>query len=416
MIPEDWHKVRIKDIATVTSGGTPSRQIPSYWNGEIPWVTTSLINFNTITAVDECITAEGLANSSAKLYPVGTILMAMYGQGVTRGRVAILGLEATTNQACAAIQAKRGVDNEFLFYFLASKYLELRYSAHGSNQDNLNGELIKNFRVVLPPLPEQRKIAEILSTWDEAITKTEALIAALQTRKKGLMQKLLTGEVRFPGFEESKTISHSKIGNLPVDWKVKLLQQIADVFFSNVDKVFDEKETPVRLCNYMDVFGNFFITNDMSFMDGSANEREIQRFSLQVKDVIITKDSETAEEIAEAAVVSEDLENVVCGYHLAVLRPNSKIMDGTFLMYMLHEPNVHLQFVRSANGITRYGLTTGAIQNALIPVPTLEEQHRITDLLKTADQEIDLHTQKLAALQQQKKGLMQRLLTGEVRV
>ncbi len=291
--------------------------------------------------------------------------------------------------------------------------------------DNTQGGAIPNlvsmaiFRktpFVLPPIPEQRKIADILSTWDEAIAKTKQLITALQQRKKGLIQRLLTGEIRFPGFEISKEKQESKIGRLPADWKIERLRDLTTLAFSNVDKKLEDQENNVRLCNYMDVFKNLFITNDMPFMVGSANEREIERFLLAKNDVVITKDSETPEEIAEAAVIATDLDNVICGYHLAILRPKVKLIDGMFLMYLLHEENVHFQFVRMANGITRFGLTTDSIQNALIPLPSLSEQRKIVSVLKSCDDELTLLTKKLEFMKQQKKGLMQRLLTGQVRV
>ena len=104
----DWSTNKIEEISIVTSGGTPSRNVSDYWNGDIPWVTTSLVDFNVINQAEEFITQVGLDNSSAKLFPKDTILMAMYGQGITRGKVAILGIDATTNQACAAIKLITG--------------------------------------------------------------------------------------------------------------------------------------------------------------------------------------------------------------------------------------------------------------------------------------------------------------------
>lgn len=104
MVPKEWEIKTIGDIATVSSGGTPSRKEQAYWNGDIPWVTTAEVQFKTILDSAEKITKEGLTNSSAKLFPINTILMAMYGQGKTRGQVAKLGIEASTNQACAAIE------------------------------------------------------------------------------------------------------------------------------------------------------------------------------------------------------------------------------------------------------------------------------------------------------------------------
>jgi len=259
------------------------------------------------------------------------------------------------------------------------------------------------YEVDLPPLPEQHKIAAILGTWDEAIRLTAELIAAKQQRKKGLMQRLLTGEVRFPGFEGRP-------------WREVELADITEIIVSNVDKKLNPAEKSVRLCNYTDVFKNAYILNSMTFMEGSATPAEINRFGLRKHDVIITKDSETAEEIAEAAVVIEELNNVVCGYHLAILRPDPQQAFGPFLNEMLHHVEVRQQFVRNANGITRYGLTQATIREAKLRMPGIEEQIKISTVLQASYREIDLLQQKLAALRQQKKGLMQRLLTGQIRV
>jgi type I restriction enzyme S subunit len=153
----------------------------------------------------------------------------------------------------------------------------------------------------------------------------------------------------------------------------------------------------------------------MEFMEASATSTEIDRCSLKKEDVIITKDSETREEIAEPCVVAEDLENVICGYHLAILRPKRDV-SGFFLKDALRSSDVHRQFVKMANGVTRFGLTLDSVRNALVPVPPIKEQRRIAAVFRICDREIELLTRKHDALQRQKKGLMQRLLTGRVRV
>lgn len=125
-LPSTWTKTTIGKIASVSTGGTPSRKIADYWGGEIPWVTTSLVDFNTITETEECITQLGVANSSAKVFPKGTLLMAMFGQGVTRGKVAMLGIDAAFNQACVAIVPRSDVPSRFLYHNLAARYDEIR--------------------------------------------------------------------------------------------------------------------------------------------------------------------------------------------------------------------------------------------------------------------------------------------------
>lgn len=126
----EWEEKKLGDIAEISSGGTPKRTQMSYWNGIIPWVSTGLINYNLILETDEYITYDGLINSSAKLFPKGTILMAMYGQGKTRGKVSILGIEASTNQACAALQLKNSLSINFVYSHLAKDYNRIRNIAN----------------------------------------------------------------------------------------------------------------------------------------------------------------------------------------------------------------------------------------------------------------------------------------------
>lgn len=177
-------RVVLGDIANISSGGTPSRSNPAYWNGNIPWVKTTQIQNCIInkTDVDEWITDEGLKKSSAKMISAGTILMAMYGQGKTRGQVSILNFDATINQACAAIDLKNGICRDFVYQSLLASYSRIRNMSNTGGQENLSAGLIKEIPITLPPLPEQKAIANLLSTWDEAIEKTERLIQAKERR------------------------------------------------------------------------------------------------------------------------------------------------------------------------------------------------------------------------------------------
>ncbi len=190
---EEWEKDIIGNVCDISSGGTPSRYNNAYWDGEIPWVSTSLIDFNTITSTDEYITELGLKNSSAKLFPKGTILMAMYGQGKTRGKVSILGIEASTNQACGAIIPKSDVLNYiYLFQNLSKRYDEIRDLSNQGGQENLSGGIIKSLEITLPSLPEQTKIASFLTTVDEKIAGLKKQLNLLERYKKGVMQKIFS--------------------------------------------------------------------------------------------------------------------------------------------------------------------------------------------------------------------------------
>jgi type I restriction enzyme S subunit len=199
-LPESWEVRKIGSFASVSSGGTPLRSVEEYWNGgTIPWVKTGEINYGVIAETEEKITEAGMRNSAARSYPKGTLLMAMYGQGITRGKVAILGIEATTNQACAAIIQKSDVSTGFLFCYLAFAYERIRELGHGANQKNLSGELIADIEVPVPSDDtEQREIAAILGTLDRKIALHAARRRARQDLFRSTLHALMTARLRVP--------------------------------------------------------------------------------------------------------------------------------------------------------------------------------------------------------------------------
>lgn len=168
---------------------------------------------------------------------------------------------------------------------------------------------------------------------------------------------------------------------------------ICEVLPSGIDKVLDENERPVKLCNYMDVYNNQYITDALiaGFMNGSVNDSEYQKFVLRAGQVLLTKDSETKEDIAQSAYVCSDFDDVVCGYHLAALTPKSDI-DGKYLNYALQSHDLRKYFWKMTNGVSRFGLKLKSIEDALIPVPPLPVQQeivRILDKLTTLETELE---------------------------
>ena len=172
---------------------------------------------------------------------------------------------------------------------------------------------------------------------------------------------------------------------LPSDWKLDKLKFFADVRNSNVDKKISEDEESVRLCNYTDVYYNHCITPDLNFMEGSATDAEIERFQLKRGQVIITKDSEGWDDIGIPALVTEDMPEVLCGYHLSVFEPGPDL-DGSFLTWSCRAEPLNDQFKLTANGVTRFGLGQHPMKNVFIAVPPLDLQRRIARFLdeKTA--------------------------------
>lgn len=199
LVPASWEVRRLGDDHDIAGGGTPLRSVAAYWDGgTIPWVKTAEVNYSVITSTSEHITQEGLNNSSARLLPPGTLLIAMFGQGVTRGRVAILGIEATCNQACAAVRPRNDrVNTRFLYHVLTSKYEDLRQLAHGGQQQNLNIDIVRNFQVAAPStIGEQEEIVAILDAIDRKIDLHRRKRAVLDELFKSLLHKLMTGEIR----------------------------------------------------------------------------------------------------------------------------------------------------------------------------------------------------------------------------
>ena len=195
------------------------------------------------------------------------------------------------------------------------------------------------------------------------------------------------------------------LGDMPAHWDVRRLRTVADMRVSNVDKHIREGEFPVRLCNYVDVYKNDRITHEIAFMRATASTDEIERFRLKRGDVLITKDSETWDDIGIPALVTESADDLVCSYHLALLRPSREIL-GAYLARALQTGGVAHQFHVRANGVTRYGLTHAGIQSVQVPLPPPDEQAAIAYYLDDADQHIRAYVsvkERLIALLEEKR-------------
>lgn len=198
---------------------------------------------------------------------------------------------------------------------------------------------------------------------------------------------------------------------LPTGWAKRSLGEVVDVRTSNVDKKTVRGEIPVRLCNYMDVYANDYVRADLPFMEATATRPEIDRFGLEVGDVIITKDSETPDDIGIPTVVDETVENLVCGYHLALLKPDRAAVEPLYLSKFLSTDRVSSHFLARANGSTRYGLTQDSIHSVPLLVPPLPTQRRIAEVLRTVDEVIEWTEKRLEKQQAIKQGLLHDLFT-----
>jgi len=208
--------------------------------------------------------------------------------------------------------------------------------------------------------------------------------------------------MRYPAYPRYKPSGIEWLGDVPEQWEVKRIKHLVSYRVSNVDKIPSEDELPIRLCNYTDVYNNDFITPKLDLMETTATVEEIRRFGLQKGDVIITKDSEDWRDIAVPALVTETAPDLVCGYHLAILRAHRNVLRSDYLLRAFQSFAINHQFQLSAGGVTRFGLPKSSIGESLIPLPDLSEQKAIAAFL-------DYQTKRIDMLVAKKRELIERL-------
>ena len=397
LIPSRWDYLQIQDIAKVSSGSTPNRKNPAYWNGSMAWVTTGELSNGHIYHTLESITENAIAETNLRVYPKGTLLMAMYGQGKTRGTVAILEIDATINQACAAI-LKETKNIMFLFYQLQNSYDDIRKLSNTGNQENLNADIIKSYRILWAPDDEQQKIAAILMTQDKIIELKEKLLAEKQHQKKYLMQQLLTGKKRLPGFSG--------------EWKIQPLWKI-----SNKQKKKNSGFQYSLVLSNSAVHG--IVSQDQEFDKEIANEERIDGYYIVEPGAFVYNPRISVSAPCGPININETGKTGIMSPLYTVFCISSTEVSTKFLKYYFQSSC----WYRYIKGVANYGarhdrisISDGDFFNMPIALPLKEEQIAIAEVLATADHEIDLLQKNIEQEKEKKKALMQLLLTGIVRV
>jgi len=409
MIPERWKITSLGDICTgeLQTGPFGSQlHAHEYVEEGVPvLMPKDLVNMKANIHSAAMILPEKAKILSKHQLKEGDLLFSRRGDVARFALIAGDSVGALCGTGCLKATPSNKHSSKFLAYFLQKNAVKrwLEQNAVGQTMPNMNTAILSELPLMAASSKdEEEKIAQILLSWDKAIETVENLIENSRQKKKALMQQLLTSKKRFPGFDG--------------EWKSHHLTEVAEIIVSPVDKKSVEGEVPVRLCNYTDVYYNDQITSKLEFMNATASQREIDRYTLQVNDVIITKDSETPGDIAIPAVVSEDLNGVVCGYHLAIIRPKEGRVDGQFLSYLFSMPHTRYYFFTFATGATRFGLSVGGIAKAQFNFPPFREQAHIAKIIRTFGFEVESYRAQLSLLQRQKKALIQQLLTGKRRV
>ena len=381
IIPQEWEVKKLGDVAESFSGGTPKAGNNEYYDGNIPFIRSGEIHQkNTALFLSEL----GLAESSAKIVEKGDLLIALY--GANSGDSAISQINGAINQAILCIRPYN-----LLTFFLCS-FLELKKNMYVAKylqggQGNLSGDIVNNYIIPIPPLPEQQKIAEILNMWDKAIEKQTQLIEKLELRKKGLMQQLLTGKKRLPGFSG--------------EWKkVK-----ADLLFGSSSIRSNKLEPLLSVTQDKGVVPRDMLETRVTMPNGDLSSFKL----VNVGDFVISLRS------FEGGLEYSKYRGIVSPAY-TVLNKKIDISDVFYKVYF--KSNDFIQRLAVAVIGIRDGkqISYSDFCYIKIPYPSLQEQNAIANIFVSCDYEILLAKQKLSSFQQQKKGLMQILLTGKKRV
>lgn len=400
VIPKEWEVKKLKDLGEISSGTTPSRKNEEYYiNGNIPWVKTTDLNNGAIFSTEEYVTEAAIKECSLKILPKGTILIAMYGGFNQIGRTGLLAIDATVNQAISGIVL---YENEFNGYYIlqylnANVYRWKKYAASSRKDPNITGQDVANFNIAIPPTLEQRKIAKLLSAWDKAIELQTSIIDKLILRKRGLMQQLLTGKKRLKGFTEPW--KNTRLDNVSERITRKNIYGCNNVVTVSAQKGFVLQTDFFKKTIASNITDNYYLVRKGEFCYNKSYSNGYPMGAIK-----------RLKEYEEAVVTTL----YIC------FSINEKNVVPDFIEQYFECGLMNRELIKVANeGGRAHGLlnvTPKDFFNIKLHLPSLVEQREIAEVLSTTDVEIQKERQKLEALKQQKKGLMQQLLTGKKRV
>ena len=408
-VPSGWKLSRLTAVARLESGHTPSRRVPQYWDGGVPWISlhdTDALGSNEILVTAMTISQAGLENSSARLLPKGTVV---FSRTATVGKTTIMGREMATSQDFANYVCGTELDNKYLVYLFRFMQREWQRLMAGSTHNSIYMPVFQELAILLPPIGEQRMLAEALSDADALIESLEQLLVKKRQIKQGAMQELLTGKKRLPGFTSK--------------WEVKTLGDLFHIsggLSASRDQLSSEG---VYYLHYGDIH-----LSTKTFVDVRTDGVEIPKLEIKVGmvspkslladgDIVFVDASEDDEGTSRHVVIfNEDGIPFISGLHTIVAKSKTGELDRGYKRYCFQTSAVKSQFKFFAVGTKVSGISKTNIAKVKIPVPVVVEQAAIATILVAMDAEIAALDGKLAKARQLKQGMMQELLTGRIRL
>lgn len=406
-VPENWVWVRLESVASWGSGGTPSRKHEEYYNGDILWIKTGELNNGWIYDTEEKITDEGLKKSSAKLFPPYSVLIAMY--GATIGKVAILGVPATTNQACACAVCNQSLLYMYLFYYCISQKNVFIEKGKGGAQPNISQIILKQHPIPLPPLSEQQRIVErieeLFAKLDEAKERLQEVADSFAVRKAAILHKAFSGELTKQWRRENGVSDES--------WEEKNLgdvcSKITDGTHNSPTNSLTGEYMYVTAKNIKDTGIDL---SNITYVTKEIHKEIYSRCDVVYGDVLYIKDGATAG-IATINTLKEEFSMLSS---VALIRADLKLATNEFIKTYLNYRKKEILKNISGSAITR--LTLSKIKNIAISLPTIHEQHEIVrlidDLLARERAAQQAAEQALASIDLMKKSILARAFRGEL--
>ena len=400
----------------VSSGGTPSRKKPEYYsknNDGHLWVKSKELLESSISDTEEKITDEGLKNSSAKYYPEGTVLLAMYGANV--GQLAWLKKPATVNQAiCAMVTNPEKVDFRYLFYALTLTREGLINKAHGAAQQNLNSGLVKGYEIPIHAILQQKYIANVLSAYDNLIENNNRRIVILEDMAQSLYKEWFV-KFRFPGHQNIK-FKESSLGLIPEGWEIGKLKDLTSKIGSGATPRGGKgayKTAGIPLIRSMNIYDSTFITKNLAYIDDDQ-ALKLKNVIVHPKDVLLNI---TGASVARCAIVPTAFTPARVNQHVAIIRVSGSEISPEYILHTLISNVGKARLLNIAQGgATREAITKAHIENFDILIPPSGLQTHFISLASNISLEKEVLFLKNENLKKQRDMLLPKLISGKVKV
>ncbi len=406
-IPEEWEIVKLGDVSKIIGGGTPSTKESSFWkNGTIYWATPTDFTKrkgNYITETDLKVTKKAIDESNINILNIGSVIMS---SRATIGECKINLTQLTINQGFASFECGKSLFNIFLLYLIKFLKKEIIRKSSGSTFLEISKSSLRSFEIPLPPFLVQQKIAEILSTVDEKIEAIDTHIQENEKLKKELMNQLLTKGIGHTEFR------NTKMGKIPKNWEIKKCEALCNRITDGEHFTPTFLDNGIPLVSAKDIEWEGVNFEEVKYVSEINYLRMAKRCNPEQGDVLIVSRGAS---IGRTTYNNSSNKFALMG-SVILLKPNSKIISGIYLAQYLKNPR-HKKYLLNLSGSSaQQAIYLKDIKKTNVLLPPLQEQKKIAEILGTVDEKIEVLREEKEAYQTLKKGLMQKLLTGEIRV